>query len=235
LPQWRWTSQNRTCSPSTRRSARSRRPSAPPWLAADLLTVHETVGPLQEAVGAALAGSELHEVLTEPANWIWAPDAARHFTLGAPQPVREHWFDGAHPTADTTGLPAWDELSLPQREVLVCASESSGMLTGPFGIWQDPPADLDSVERLAWIDGQLDPLLPFVRDGWIEVLHHPDEDSAAYTVIPLERLRYALDDPSIRYDGDEWGVGIGCIFTYAGLAIWRGGWSKAWSRRMILD
>lgn len=201
----------------------------------DLLTVHETVGPLGRAADTALAGSELHEVLTEPANWIWTPDAARRFALGAPQPVREHWFDGAHPTADTSGLPAWNELSLPQREILVCASESSGMLTGPFGIWQDPPAALDAAGRLEWIDRQLDPLLPFVRDGWIEVQHHPDENSDAYTVIPLEGLRSALDDPSIRYDGKDWGVGIGCTFTYAGLAIWRGGWSRAWSKRMILD
>lgn len=201
----------------------------------DLLTVHEMVGPLGKTIATVLVGSELHEVLTEPANWLWPPDPARRFTLGAPQPVREYWFDGAYPTADTSGLPTWDELSLPQWEVLVCAAESSGMLTGPFGIWQDPPADLDATGRLAWIDRQLDPLLPFVLDGWIEVQHHPDAHSDAYTVIRAEHLRSALDDPSIRYEGDDWGVGVGCIFTYTGLAIWRGGWSRAWSKRMILD
>lgn len=201
----------------------------------DLLTVHEMTGPLGKTTATALAGSELHEVLTEPANWLWTPDAARRFALGAPQPVREHWFDGAHPTMDTSDLPTWDELSLPQREVLVCAAELSGMLTGPFGIWRDPPAGLDAADRLAWIDCQLDPLLPFVLDGWIEVQHHPDEHSDAYTAILPEHLRSALDDPSIRYDGGDWGVGVSCVFTYTGLAIWRGGWSTAWSKRMILD
>ncbi|MEZ0090236.1 hypothetical protein [Streptacidiphilus sp. EB129] len=46
----------------------------------------------------------------------------------------------------------------------------------------------------------------------------------------------AFEDPVIRYEeGDEWGVGIGCIFTYAGLAVWRGGWSSEWARRLHFD
>ena len=159
----------------------------------------------------------------------------RRFSLAAPPPVREHWFDGAHPTADTSALPIWDELSVEEREVLVCAAEASGMLTGAFGIWEEPPDDLDSAERLAWVDRQLAPLLPFVRKGWIEVQHCPDESSDAFTVIPLHGLRTALTDAAIRYEGDEWGIGVGCIFTYAGLAVWRGGWSSEWERRLNFD
>ncbi len=45
-------------------------------------------------------------------------------------------------------------------------------------------------------------------------------------------LRSALADPTVRYEGDDWGVGVGCTFTCAGLAIWRGGWSCAWSSRL---
>ncbi|WP_405773865.1 hypothetical protein [Streptomyces sp. NBC_00859] len=199
-----------------------------------LLTVHE--GECHRAVAPAqVAGPELHEVLTDPANWLWAARPRRHFSLAAPQPVCEHWFDDAHPTANTGALPTWDELSVEEREILVCAAEASGMLTGAFGIWEDPPADLDSAERLAWMDRQLAPLLPFVRRGWVEVQHCPDEDSDAFTVIPLDEIRAALADAAIRHEGQEWGIGVGCIFTYAGLAVWRGGWSSEWGRRLNFD
>ncbi|WP_157875789.1 hypothetical protein [Peterkaempfera griseoplana] len=199
-----------------------------------LLTAHE--GESHSVVAPVLVtGPELHEVLTDPTNWLWTIRPHRRFSLVAPQHVREHWFDAAHPTADTSALPTWDELSVEEREVLVCAAEASGMLTGPFGIWDDPPNGLDSVEHLAWVDRQLAPLLPFVRNGWIEVQHHPDERSDAFTVIPLDGLRTALTDATIRYEGDEWGIGVGCIFTYAGLAVWRGGWSSEWERRLNFD
>lgn len=199
-----------------------------------LLTVHE--GESHRAVAPVLlAGPELHEVLTDPANWLWSTRPRRHLHLTAPQPVRDHWFDDAHPTADTSALPTWDELSVEQREVLVCANEASGMLTGAFGIWEDLPADLGTTELLAWVDQQLAPLSPFVREGWIEVQHRPDAGSDAFTVIPLDGLRTAFTDPAIRYQGDAWGVGIDCIFTYAGLAVWRGGWADAWGRRLTFD
>lgn len=200
-----------------------------------LLTVHEAVGRLGKAADAALAGEELREALTDPANWLFGHKTARRFALGAPRPVREQWFDDANPTADAAGLPAWDELSHAQREVLVCASEVSGMLTGPFGIWPDPAAAEGAAGLLEWIERRLDPLVPFIRDGLIEVQHHTDGLTDAYAVIPLEELRSALADPSIRYEGDDWGVGINCIFTYAGLAVWRAGWSGAWSERLVLD
>uniref|UniRef100_A0AAU2UY07 Uncharacterized protein n=1 Tax=Streptomyces sp. NBC_00003 TaxID=2903608 RepID=A0AAU2UY07_9ACTN len=66
------------------------------------------------------------------------------------------------------------------------------MLTGAFGIWQDPPADPGSMECLDWVDRQLAPLLPFVRNGWIEVRHLPDASSDAFTVIP--RTSRAADE-----------------------------------------
>jgi hypothetical protein len=109
------------------------------------------------------------------------------------------------------------------------------MLTGQFGIWPDPPFGLDGAMVLEWADHQLAPLLPFARNGWMEVHHYPDEGSDAFTVIPLENLRSALADPAVRYEGDDWGVGLTCVFTYAGWAVWRGGWSREWAKRLTFD
>jgi hypothetical protein len=198
-----------------------------------LLTVHEGASPTATAL-VPVTGPDLHEVLTDPANWISGKGPRPYLSLTAPQIVREHWFDAAHPRADTSALPTWDELSIEQREILVCAAESSGMLTGAFGIMEDMPAGLSPDERLAWVDRELAPLLPFVREGWIEVQHCPGDGS--FTVIPLDGLRTAFADPVIRYEeGGEWGIGIGCLFTYTGLAIWRGGWSSEWARRLHFD
>lgn len=200
-----------------------------------LVSVQEAEGRFPAASDPAVAGGQLHAVLADPANWLWNPNSSRRFYLAAPDAVREQWGNDVYPTADAIDLPAWDELSIAQREVLVCAAEASGMLTGPFGIWEDPPGDQSDAERLDWIDRQLTLLVPFVRASWIEVQHHPDANSDAFTVIPIGSLRSALADPSVWYEGDDWGVGVGCTFTLAGLAIWRGGWSHAWGSRLNAD
>lgn len=202
-----------------------------------LLSIHEGHGPSPTAADRLLTGPELREALAEPANWLWTSSPTRRFELTTAQSVREHWFADAHPTADTSALPTWAELTIAQREVLVCAAEASGMLTGAFGIWADPPAGLDTAERLAWIDRQLTPLIPFVRNGWIEVYHCPDPDSHVLAVIPLENLRTSMADPAIRHEGDtdDMFVGVSCSFTYTGLAVWRGGWSSAWATRLNFD
>lgn len=179
-------------------------------------------------------GGPLRQILIDPANWIWNPSSPCAYQLGAAQHVQDHWFADAYPTADTTGLPAWEQLSGAEREVLVCAAEASGMLTGAFGIWPDPPADLTPTERHLWIEQQLTPLLPFVRAGWIEVRHYPTSGSDAYTVIPADALSQALANPGVR-DGPDWGVGVGCVFTYPGLAVWRSQWSGAWNSRLSFD
>ncbi|MET9614660.1 ATP-binding protein [Kitasatospora indigofera] len=98
--------------------------------------------------------------------------------------------------------------------------EASGMLTGPFGIWADLPDDLAEADRPAWVDAQLAPLLPLVRDGWIEVRYRPDPDRDEFTVIPFEDLRRAFSDPALRRDdADDWGIGLTCVFTHAYLAL----------------
>ena len=32
----------------------------------------------------------------------------------------------------------------------------------------------------------------------------------------------------MRYQSDEWGIGLSCVFTYAGLAVRRGGAWRLW-------
>ena len=96
----------------------------------------ETVGP-----------DGLRQVLEDPANWIWNPTAAGRYRLHGSPLMRERWSADVYPMVDTTGLPSWEQLSTEQREVLVCAAEASGMLTGAFGIWPDPPAPGSPLEQ----------------------------------------------------------------------------------------
>ncbi|GHI41583.1 hypothetical protein [Streptomyces violascens] len=201
----------------------------------DLVIVREVAGMSPSPSDPVLTGDALHAVLKGPANWLWTPTSERRFSLATPDAVRRDWGDDACPVMDADGFPAWDGLSRAQREVLVCAAEASGMLTGPFGIWEDLPSGLLGAERIAWVDRQFTPLIPFVRAGWIEVRHYPGVNDDAFTVIPADDLQHALADPAIRYEGDEWGVGIGCVFTDVGLAVWRGGWGRAWGRRLRID
>src|SRR5439155_16403538 len=72
------------------------------------------------------------------------------------------------------------------------------------------------------------------RAGRIEVRHYPTSGSDAYAVIPADALSQALADPALR-EGQDWGVGVGCVFTYHGLAIWRSEWSSAWNSRLTFD
>ncbi|MDH6576462.1 hypothetical protein [Kitasatospora sp. MAP5-34] len=190
-----------------------------------LMTIRVRQGHFPAASDPVLTGVELREVLADPANWRWESKASRNFDLAATESATEQWRAAASPKVASDALPAWDELSIGQREVLVCAMEGSGMLTGPFGIWEDLPTELGSADRAEWVDHQLAPLLPFVRDGWIEVRHLPGASSDAFTVIPLDELHAAFADPVLRYDGDDgddWGVGLTCVFTHAGLAVMRG-------------
>lgn len=202
-----------------------------------LLTVRVRQGPGAAPSDPVLTGPALRDALAEPANWLWNPHPALTLDLDATEPARAWWHASAFPEEDAAGRPAWDELTDGQRELLVCASETSGLLTGPFGIWEDLPSDLTGTELTAWLDRQLAPLLPFVREGWIEVRHFAADSTDGYTVIPLDGLRTAFADRSLRHDdGDDWGVGFGCVFTYAGLALWRGsGWNAVWGSRLTLD
>jgi hypothetical protein len=176
-------------------------------------------------------------VLADADRWLWSRATGHDYETDVPDHLRESLWNLAWPVADAEaeGLPSWEELSRAEREILVCAAELSGYLTGPFGILPDPPADLDAPGLAAWVDEELASLLPFVRKDWIEVRHVPDPDGFAYSVIPIERLRDAFCDLGMRYQGDEWGVGFTCVFTVEGFARWRAGWSEAWHRRLRFD
>lgn len=187
------------------------------------LVVQESQCAFPSSSDAILTDPQVQGVLADPDNWIWNPDRSRHFWLGAPSAVSEHWTEDAWPAANATDLPAWDDLTAVEQEILICAQEASGMLTGSFGDWPDPPAGLDAPDRQAFVDEQIAPLVPFVRAGWIEVRHVADNNSDAFTVIPLDELRTAFADPALRYQGEEWGIGLTCVFTYAGLAVRRDG------------
>jgi hypothetical protein len=200
-----------------------------------LLTVRESAGSVSSVSNITVDGSRLGAVLGKAESWVWSPNAPSEFRLSAPRFVHERWFDDAYPTADSSGLPRWDELGLGQRRVLACAAEASGMLTGPFGIWDGPSAELDAKQRLDWVDRQLAALLPFVCDGLIEVRRYSEAASDEFTVIAVDRLRDTLTDPAVWCDDLDWGVGVGCVFTYAGLAVWRGGWSGAWNAHLTFD
>jgi hypothetical protein len=194
----------------------------------DLLFLRETIGPWIQDTDPTLSGHALAAVLSEPGSWIWDPETGGHYFLDAPQAVRERWWTDALPATEVRYLPEFGELSKAQREILVCAVEGSGMLTGMFGIWEDPPGELEEAERAAWIDRQLAPLAEFVRKGWIEVRHLPGDDS--YTVIPLAQLSEAFADPVLRLGGDDMFIGATCVFTLAGRDVWRSGWSRDWNR-----
>jgi hypothetical protein len=199
----------------------------------ELLFVREAAGPWIQDADPTLSGHILAAVLTEPSSWIWDPETGGRYFLDAPQAVRERWRTDALPATKIQDLPDFGALSKAQREILVCAIEGSGMLTGMFGIWDDPPGELDEAERAAWIDRQLAPLTEFVRKGWIEVRHLPGDGS--YTVIGLEALSEAFADPVLRLGGDDMFIGATCVFTLAGGAVWRGRQGRDWNRVLRIE
>jgi hypothetical protein len=182
-----------------------------------ILLVRDQRGLGYQGVGPVLPPEEARAVLADPERWLWISPSVRDFDLDTPEDVREQLMDHAWPVADVR-MPSWGELTDDEQEILICATELSGYLTGPYGIWSDPPADLDTAERRAWVGEQLAPLLPFVREGWLEVRHVWDHVDFHYTVVPLEQLLDAFSDLELRYQGDEWGVGFTCVYTLAGYA-----------------
>lgn len=183
---------------------------------------------VEDPAGERISGDTLAEALIDPAYWTT-------LVLRVPPDDHDRWVDVAYPIADTTGLPAWDDLSVDQQKVLVCAAEASGMLTGTFGIWAMMTPDQTQDERLAQVDKELVAVLPFVQNGWIEVQHYPEEFQPTYAVIGPDDLRVALADPTLRYQGEDWGVGFGCVFTLTGYAVWRAGWSHEWGARLRVE
>jgi hypothetical protein len=166
--------------------------------------------------------SDLGHVLHDPLTWIWDARNPSRYWLDVSQQAHARWYHSAYFAAARTEYPAWDGLSEPERAILVSAMEASGMLTGPFGIWSQPGPTLSPSQRLAAVDDLLAPLLPFVREGLLEVQYRADASSDAYTVVPLSELRSAFNGVEIWHDCEEAGFfeGAHAVFTFAGYATW---------------
>ncbi|WP_329498889.1 hypothetical protein [Kitasatospora herbaricolor] len=188
-----------------------------------LVTVRRLRGSFPAEDDPTVVGAELRDLLGRPSTWLWNPRPPDRHRLTATEAVGEDWRRDRYAVPDAAARPAppaWEELDQDQRDVMICAREASGMLTGPFGIWADLPADLDESDRAGWVDAQFAPLLPLVRDGWIEVRYSPAPDRDEFTVIPFEGLRGAFADPALRRDdADDWGIGLTCVYTHAYLAL----------------
>ncbi|MFJ1751760.1 hypothetical protein [Kitasatospora sp. NPDC088134] len=165
--------------------------------------------------GPAVTGPELARLLAEPETWL-LPRRDRNdlpvLSLRATGEGRRRWEARAYaPDA----APTIHQLDLTPDEdrIRVCALEASGWLTGPFGVLADLPAALEGQELRAYVAADLAPLLRFVREGMIEVLHVAEPDAEA-TVVPLADLLDAFADRELRCDDrDDWGIGFTCVLT----------------------
>lgn len=195
--------------------------------AADLITqgvlnVRCTSASYPQDSDHAVASGDLNQVLRDPATWIWDAHQPSRYWLEVTQPPHAHWHHPAYFAMARTDYAAWQELSKPERAILVSAMEASGMLTGHLGIWSQPDPALTPSQRLTAIDELLAPLLPFVRDNLLEVQYRTDARSDAYTVIPLHELRSAFNSTGIWHDHTEadFFEGAHAVFTFAGYATW---------------
>lgn len=167
-----------------------------------------------------VSGPELRRVLTEPDHWVWTTGSVRRFWLSAPDAVRARWQADAYPAPESGGFPDHAARTPAEEELFVCTAEASGWLTGSFGVLDGPQEEWGLAERVAWVEPQIAPLVPYVERGWIEVRYcpGPEED---YTVVPADALVSTLADPGVWHEDDDWGVGITPVFTDAGLGAWR--------------
>ena len=191
-------------------------------IAQGVLEVRCTPADYPQDADPPVAQSALDHVLHDQATWIWNAQEPSPYWLNVPQPAHGHWYHPAYFAMARTDYPAWQELSKPEHAILVSAMEATGMLTGHLGIWSQPDPTLPPPQRLAAIDALLAPLLPFVRDGLLEVQYRTDTSSDLYTVIPLHELRTAFNSTEIWRDHHDADIfeGAHAVFTFAGYATW---------------
>ncbi|MET8630972.1 hypothetical protein ABZW30_46080 [Kitasatospora sp. NPDC004669] len=165
--------------------------------------------------GPVVTGPELERVVADPATWLMPSGGGADLpplSLRAAVEGRRRWEARAY-APDARATIHQLDLTEDEDRVRVCAMEASGWLTGPFGILADLPSGLEGEALRAYVAADLAPLLRFVREGMIEVLHVA-EPGAEGTVIPLEDLSGAFSDRKLRCDDrDDWGVGFTCILT----------------------
>lgn len=174
-----------------------------------------------EDTDQTLTHAELERVLRDPVLWIWDAREQARLWLDASEAAHEQWYRPAYFAMARPGYPAWSDMSEPEHAILLSAAEASGMLTGLFGIWSQPDPALSAAQRLAAVDELLAPLLPFVRDGLLEVQYRADARSDAYTVVAYDELRSAFTGTEIWRDDDaDFSEGACAVFTLAGYATW---------------
>ncbi|MFI1362466.1 hypothetical protein [Streptomyces griseochromogenes] len=120
-------------------------------------------------VAPVVSGPELLRVLTDPDRWIRTTGSVRTLWLSAPEAVRARWQADAHPAPESGGFPDHAARTPAEEELFVCTAEASGWLTGSFGILDGPKQEWSHAERVAWVEPQIAPLVPYVERGWIEV------------------------------------------------------------------
>ncbi|MFF7237696.1 hypothetical protein [Streptomyces collinus] len=185
-----------------------------------LLDVRQASGPWSAPSDPALSRRELHGVLTDPDQWIPTELSPDRIWLSVPEAVDARFRADAFPAPQSGGFPPAEERTAVEEELLVCALEASGWLTGPFGVLRSPEAEWSLGERLVWVEPQVAPLVQWVDKGWIEVCYVLDPKKG-YMVIPACELLATLADPAVWHDDEDWGVGVTCHFTDAGLGAWR--------------
>ncbi|MFI1073244.1 hypothetical protein [Streptomyces puniciscabiei] len=186
-----------------------------------LLDVRRADGPWPESTDPVLSGQELRRVLTDPEQWIPARASAETRLAVGAAGLRARWQARAFPAPASGGFPHREEWTEVEETLLICTLEVSGWLTGPFGVLQSPEEDWSLDERLAWVEPQIAPLVRWVEQGWIEVYYFPGREEG-FTVVPAGELLTTLAGPAVWHEDDDWGAGVTCEFTDAGLGAWRG-------------
>ncbi|MFJ5228986.1 hypothetical protein ACIQBJ_03705 [Kitasatospora sp. NPDC088391] len=178
------------------------------------LTVRRGGGGFPSEDDPEVTGPELARLAADPATWLWSRASGSAAVLRATGAGRERWEARAYPP---DGPPSFLELELvdeEEREIRVCALESSGWLTGPFGHYPDLPPELAGAELRAHVAAETAVLERFARAGLIEVQHFAVPDSDGFTVVPPDGLVEAFCDRALRCDDrEEWGVGFTCLLV----------------------
>lgn len=185
-----------------------------------LLDVRRASVPWSAPSDPVLSRGELHGVLTDPDQWIPTGPSSDRIWLSVPEAVDARFRTDAFPAPQSGGFPPAEERTEVEEELLVCTSEVSGWLTGPYGVLRSPETEWSLEECLAWVEPQVAPLIQWVDKGWIEVCYFADPKKG-YRVISARELLATLADPAVWHEDGDWGVGVTCYFTDAGLGAWR--------------
>ncbi|GLW56022.1 hypothetical protein [Kitasatospora phosalacinea] len=155
-----------------------------------------------------VSGPELERALADPATWRYGGPV---LSVRATAEGNARWEAVAYPTGRRQ-QPQWAEFDEAEKAVRICATESGGWLTGPYGIFADLPTDLAGEELRAHVAAELAPLLRCVRAGSIEVHHFADPDSEHFAVVPPDELLDAFCDREVRCDDSaDRSVGFTCV------------------------